>query len=297
MKQPSLSIGDSKYFMCEIKLLPNDKKLQDNEKTFLCMNAVLNALSIETKKTVEKKASLELLFLNPGEEVKDIEINEEVEINYMKSKGGEVIGKSCQLAEEGNYDQASKFLNDFIEEINKSKFQAHHILVKVKEDCESSKNLCKPNIFEQQGKAFMYKKEMNHIERKNSCNALEELNECEKEVIDDYEKGNLALSSSEVADTYQKDTLEAIKVEEGSLKRKFSDCDNEDNRSMSDEDIQQLKNESIPEQKVSLECSNLLLAISNENHFGNDIKKQEKIEKKEVKMEDEKSDIIEEEKK
>ena len=54
--------------------------------------------------------------------------------------------------------------------------------------------MCKPKIFEYEGKAFMYKKLADHMERKASICNMEDWNENQQYMMNNFQKGNYALS-------------------------------------------------------------------------------------------------------
>lgn len=55
------------------------------------MKGELEAKAIDEEFIFRIETDLEIAVLNKNEEVKDCEIDEEVEIGYLKSKGGEVF--------------------------------------------------------------------------------------------------------------------------------------------------------------------------------------------------------------
>jgi hypothetical protein len=51
---------------------------------------------VSTGQPLKKRADLELIFLNADEALEDIIIDSEVEISYLRTKAGEVIGNNAQ---------------------------------------------------------------------------------------------------------------------------------------------------------------------------------------------------------
>ena len=67
-----------------------------------------------------------------------------------------------------------------MQEINENEYKDKQGMVFIQNDVLKSKDVCKPRVFEEKGKAFMYKKEQDHLERRASLCCMEDWNECQQ---------------------------------------------------------------------------------------------------------------------
>ena len=117
--------------------------------------------------------------------MKDNEINNEVELNYLRVKAAEVIGQACKLSEIGEHNQAQKLLEKMIDELEISKLVEDKIVQTLIKDCIRSKDLCQPNRFEEEGLAYMNKKNSQHMERVSSACEILYANDFQEELMND----------------------------------------------------------------------------------------------------------------
>ncbi len=117
--------------------------------------------------------------------MKNNEINNEVELNYFRVKAAEVIGQACKLSEVGEHEQAQQLLENMIDELEISNLADDKIIQTLIKDCIKSKELCQPNRFEEEGLAYMNKKNTQHMERVSSVTEILYANDFQEELIRD----------------------------------------------------------------------------------------------------------------
>ena len=175
--------GVSKDYLLEVELPALRKDLNDNAKAITIMKGTLNALLVNNGKSVAKSQELCIQLLNPKEKIKELEENEDVEINYFRVRSAEVIGDAAKLGDEGKYEEGKGKLQALIQDLEKSKYKSDKILTVIIDDCQRALKLCEPAVFEKEGKAFMFKKERGHMRRMSSCEHILYANDYQEEMM------------------------------------------------------------------------------------------------------------------
>lgn len=94
-----LASGSKKNYILELEIPPTSRKLLDIEKSVTLVQAICTFETIDGKKSIELKAKLDVIALNPDEEVKDQEEDKEVIEHYYRVKSAEVMNKARKLSD------------------------------------------------------------------------------------------------------------------------------------------------------------------------------------------------------
>jgi uncharacterized protein YegL len=175
--------GVSKDFLLEVQLPALRKDLNDMAKSITIMRGTMTASLVNNGKAIVKSQDLIIQLLNPKEKVKELEENEDVEINYFRVRSAEVIGDVAKLAGERKYEEGKGKLQALIQDLQKSKYKEEKILAVIIDDCQRALKMCEPTVFEQEGKAFMFKKERGHMRRMSSCENILYANDFQEEMM------------------------------------------------------------------------------------------------------------------
>ena len=175
--------GVSKDYFLEIQVPAQRKQLQDHEKSACVIKGTLTAESVFDQSLIFREQQLLVNFANFDEKVKELEEREDFEINYFRVRSAETIGEAATLANQAKYEDAKALLLSLIKDLKGSKYAEDNVLKVIIKDCEKSMEFCNPRVFEERGKAFMYKKEQNHINRVSSACDLLYANDCEEDLL------------------------------------------------------------------------------------------------------------------
>ncbi|KAL4437706.1 hypothetical protein ABPG74_012381 [Tetrahymena malaccensis] len=153
--------GVSKDFIFEITIPANKvEKLEDFERNAEIVKASVSAIPVDPTYTtkVVKDSNLVLTLFTQNEKVaEDSEINDSVELNYLRVKASEAMDQAMKEAEQQKYESGQQILQSMIERFDKSHPKNKEKLQIIKKDLEECQQNAKPRVYENEGKFKMLK--------------------------------------------------------------------------------------------------------------------------------------------
>lgn len=212
---PFLVQGEKKEYFLEVELQKQKGQLKDEERRTNVLKVILRGEDLAKKPyEIVKYLEVELIEESAQFAENSLIVSEDFEIGYLRSYGGVKMGEASALANQGQYDPAKAILQETIKLITESKFADSKSLQLLLKDLQRSLELCEPRKFEAQGKAFMYKKNQDYVERRASIGNKDDWNQFQMQNMNDYDEGNLCLS---VCDMNSDDEEEDFKKNQGSF--------------------------------------------------------------------------------
>ncbi|EAR89934.1 von willebrand factor type A (VWA) domain was originally protein (macronuclear) [Tetrahymena thermophila SB210] len=153
--------GVSKDFIFEITFPANKvEKLEDFERNAEIVKVTVSAIPIDptyTTKVVKDNNLVLTLFTENEKVAEDSEINDSVELNYLRVKASEAMDQAMKEAQQQKYESGQQILQSMIERFDKSHPKNKEKLQLIKKDLEECQQNAKPRVFEHEGKFKMLK--------------------------------------------------------------------------------------------------------------------------------------------
>lgn len=146
--------GMKRDYVFDIQIPRITSNINDNQRDEILVTCTLTSKAISNDEVVTAKSTLHAKFYHEEEENKEAneELNEEVVINLFRVQVGEVIEKAVKLAESNQHADALKEIDTLINKILISKHSKNAQLKKFVEQLETSKENCKPEVFNDYGR-------------------------------------------------------------------------------------------------------------------------------------------------
>ncbi|EAR89933.1 von willebrand factor type A (vWA) domain was originally protein (macronuclear) [Tetrahymena thermophila SB210] len=151
--------GISKDFIFEITIPANNvERLEDFERNAEIVKATVSAIPVDptyTTKVVKDNNLVLTLFTQNEKVAQDSEINDSVELNYLRVKASEAMDQAMKEAEQQKYESGQQILQSMIERFDKSHPKNKEKLQLIKKDLEECQQNAKPGVYESEGKFKM----------------------------------------------------------------------------------------------------------------------------------------------
>jgi len=99
--------GMKKNYMIELEIPPASRELTDLQKAVSLAVAECTVQTVDGQQTVDLKAKLDVVVLNPNEDIGGgEEENQEVIENYYRVKSAEVMDEARKIADGSKYEEA-----------------------------------------------------------------------------------------------------------------------------------------------------------------------------------------------
>ncbi|CAG9319237.1 unnamed protein product [Blepharisma stoltei] len=173
---PQVFAGNKKDSVFLLKFPPTTDRVPENE----IIKPVKARISYVSKSGENKiiEAELSILVVNEGRD--DIEVNEDVMVNFYRCKGAEILKEVASLAEARKFNEAKVAALNGANELKNCIVNEHTIVKALIHDLEDAANRASSNAsWEQGGRAQVSSLQANHFCQKASNNSLAYQNVCQ----------------------------------------------------------------------------------------------------------------------
>ncbi|CAG9316790.1 unnamed protein product [Blepharisma stoltei] len=168
--------GDKKDSVFLLKFPPITDRVPDNE----IIRPVKARISYETNLGENKIIETELTILVVNEGREEIEVNEDVMVNYYRCLGAEILKEVASLAESHKYNEAKEAAIKAANEFKGCIVNDHPIVKALIRDLEDAANRASSySSWEQGGRAQVFSVQSSHFAQKASNNAMMYQNGCQ----------------------------------------------------------------------------------------------------------------------
>ena len=161
------TLGMKKDYICEVVIPACKELLEEKDKKRIIVNAHMVAKSAKDEQiTIEKIAELKLTFLNPNDQIKNLNFfiaNVDVLLNRFRVRAAEKIEKAKKFADKNKFEKAQKVLKKIKKELDKSKFKDHPMIVVLIENIKYSMKMCKPHKYSNSTGSYMASYAVNNM--------------------------------------------------------------------------------------------------------------------------------------
>lgn len=190
--------GMKRDYVFDIQIPRITGHIQESHRDELLVTCTLTSKAISNDELVTAKCALRGKFYHEDEEKKEAneELNEEVVVNLFRVQVGEVIEKAVKLAESKQHAEALKEIDTLINKILISKHSKSAPLKKFVEQLETSKENCKPEVFNDYGRHALINesevtmKQTGLRNKKKKAAATQDLSSHKNDFDDDDENEN-----------------------------------------------------------------------------------------------------------
>ncbi|KRX10214.1 hypothetical protein PPERSA_10880 [Pseudocohnilembus persalinus] len=113
--------------------------------------------------------SKQMTFYNADEEIpgEALQQNDDVELNYLRVRGADVIQQCMQKAEQGQYEEGQKLIKNIQVDIDKARPENRKKLQMLYNDLQESEQTCNKDRYQQEGKFRMITQNKAHMEKRS----------------------------------------------------------------------------------------------------------------------------------
>jgi len=165
---PQVFASDKKDSVFMLKFPPQER-ISQNE----TIKPVKARISYTTKNNESRiiEIELEILVVNEGNE--EIEVNEDVMVNFYRCKAAEILKNISQLAETNKFEEAKELARITAEELKECLVKDHPVLQALIKDLQDAINRVSSRMtWEQGGRAQIQSVQSNHYAQKASNNTM-----------------------------------------------------------------------------------------------------------------------------
>ena len=165
-RMPPVLAGEKKEAIFLLSFPPSTDTVPENHKEYPVKARVSYTLTLTGEKIVQD-VILEVPVLNENDKSKEIAIDEDVMVNFHRSKAAEILREAAVLGDRGDMANARNLIIAGSEEIKNSAVASHPTVVKIINDFASSvPRFQDRNAYEHGGKADLKSKANNHYNKR-----------------------------------------------------------------------------------------------------------------------------------
>ena len=160
--------GKSKNYVLEIVIPKTTKTLSDQEKVVVLAQAVVTGKIPNSSEVWEKKCKLRVNLVNEDEYLPPQVADKDVLNHYYRVRAAEIMMNARKLAEDSNYDEGRKMLENLKEELSKSAVRNEPMVIGLLEDIEIAIQEMRPRVYEISGKHRLTQQVYSHMEENSN---------------------------------------------------------------------------------------------------------------------------------
>ncbi|KAL4509553.1 hypothetical protein ABPG73_022769 [Tetrahymena malaccensis] len=187
--------GVSKDFIFELTIPKSEiKGLQDFERNIETIRVQLTASPLDQEQTkIVKENNLVLTLFTESEQIaQDLEMNDNVEFNYIRVKAAQAIEDAMKYADRNQYNEGQIVLSDMLKKIEQSHPKNQSKLQVLKEDLIQCQQNVQPQVYQMQGRFQAQQQCISHYNQQSQAEAV--IAELKSKVIQ-LEKANSDLKN------------------------------------------------------------------------------------------------------
>ncbi|KAL4450381.1 hypothetical protein ABPG74_009087 [Tetrahymena malaccensis] len=164
--------GVSKDFIFEMTVPKSEiKVLQDFERNIDTIKVQLTASPLESEQTkILKENNLVLTLFTENEQIaQDLEMNSNVEFNYIRVKAAQAIENAMKYADRNQYKEGQMILSDMLKNIEKSHPNNKSKLQVLKEDLIQCQQNVQPQVYQFHGRHQAQQQSHSHYQQQSQA--------------------------------------------------------------------------------------------------------------------------------
>ena len=166
----------SKNYVLELVIPKSSKSLTDQQREVILAKALVTVRIPNTTTVWKKECELKVDLLNEEEELPPQVADKDVLNNYYRVRSAEIMMEAKKFAENANYDEGEKILQNFKEELSNSAVKDEDMVVGLLEDIEITIGEMKPKIYEAVGKHRLEQQVTSHMKERSNPYAASSFN-------------------------------------------------------------------------------------------------------------------------
>ncbi|CAD8095474.1 unnamed protein product [Paramecium primaurelia] len=164
---PQLACGTRKDYVFELMLPQINFQINDNQRNVNVLEAQLTITDPQSKQVIQKQDILELVILNENDELNQNEDDIDVQCQYFRVKGTDVINSARQLCEINQNDKAQNLIKNILIQIkSKEKVAASNECQGIIQDLEQALSASQKKEYIDYGRAQMFQMVNNNYQQK-----------------------------------------------------------------------------------------------------------------------------------